>query len=136
MGQQSQASIDRQSGFMTLVIMILVAVLSAYGLEMYVKAHSENKMAKREAASRQAVYAAEGGVAWSKVMLGENPDFTGGMLNIGDGIVEVKVIPLEEGFQVISTASNEMAQRKISTELVEIQEQFVIRKYQEIHGDE
>ncbi len=134
-GQQSPVSVDGQSGFMTLVILILVAVLSAYGLEMYVRAHSENKIARGEATSRQAVYAAEGGLAWSKVMLGENPDFTGGVLNVGDGLVEVKVIPQDEGFQVISTATYGMTQRKISTEMVKIQDQFVIKKYQEIHGD-
>ena len=120
---------------MTLVIMILVAVLSAYGLEMYVKAHSENKMARREANSLQAVYAAEGGGAWSQVMLDEKDEFTGGTLTIGDGTVEVEVTPLEGGFQIISTATYGKAQRKIRAELVKEKDHWIMNKYQEIYRD-
>lgn len=120
---------------MTLVIMILVAVLSAYGLEMYVKAHGENKIARQEAYSRQAVYAAEGGVAWAQVMLDENPEFTGGTLAVGESTVEVKVIPGEEGFQIISTAFSGNAQRKISAEIFKKENQWIMTKYQEIYVD-
>lgn len=120
---------------MTLVIMILVAVLSAYGLEMYIKAHGENKMARLDANSRQAVYAAEGGVAWAQVMLDENPEFTGGTLMVGDGTVVVRVTPFEESFQIISTATYGKAQRKISTEFTKVQDQWIMTKYQEIYGD-
>lgn len=123
-------------GYITLLILILVAIFSSYGLEMYVKAHSENKIARREVSSRQAIYGAEGGIEWAKVMLEKDPAFMGGEISIGEGTVKVKVIAREGDYTVTSLAQYGRAQRKLKVELEKVDGRWLITKYQEIHGNE
>lgn len=93
LARQDQGKGRGESGYITLLILILLATFSAYGLEMYVKVHSENKIVRREVNSRQAIYGAEGGIEWAKVMLEKDPAFMGGTIGIGEGTVKVNVLP-------------------------------------------
>lgn len=103
---------------------------------MYVKAHSENKIARWEVRSRQAVYGAEGGIEWAKVKLDEDPNFTGGTLMIGDGTVDIHVITHERGYTVTSLAQYGQAKRTLRVRIEKVAEQWLITEYQEIHGNE
>jgi type II secretory pathway component PulK len=123
-------------GFVTLLVLILFTMLSAYGLEMYLKAHLENKMVRREANSRQAVYAAEGGIEWVKVKLDGDSAFSGGRLMIGEGTVDVMVTGAPSGYRVTSVAQNGLAKRRLEVNLVKSMNRWVITEYQELHADE
>lgn len=103
---------------------------------MYVKAHGENKMSRREISSRQAVYGAEGGIEWAKVMLLHDPDFSGGNIQLGEGTVNINIVTKESGYIITSFAQHGQARRKIKVELERTGEQWLIGKYQEIYGNE
>lgn len=126
----------RELGFVTLLILILMTTLSAYGLEMYLQAHLENKMVRREVNSRQAVYAAEGGIEWVKAKVEGDPAFPGGARMIGEGTVDVRVIAFEGGYKVTSTAQYGLSKRRLEVDLKKKSEQWVITEYQELHADE
>lgn len=113
-----------------------MTTLSAYGLEMYLKAHLENKMVRREVNSRQAVYAAEGGIEWVKGRVEGDPTFPGGERMIGEGTVDVRVIAIEGGYKVTSIAQYGLAKRRLEVDLERKSEQWVITEYQELHADE
>lgn len=136
MAKQDQGKERGELGYITLLILILLATFSAYGLEMYVKAHSENKIARREVNSRQAIYGAEGGIEWAKVMLEKDPDFREGTISIGEGTVKVNVLAVERNYIVTSLAQYDRAQRILKAELAKSDEQWLIIKYQEIHEHE
>lgn len=100
------------------------------------KAQTENKMAKREALSRQAVYISEGGVEWAKSELIKNPMFTGGTRTIGEGSVNVQVVGEEGGYWVTSDAQKGLVRRKIKVYLSLDpldQDLWVTSQYQEIY---
>lgn len=136
MARQDQGKGRGESGYITLLILILLATFSAYGLEMYVKVHSENKIVRREVNSRQAIYGAEGGIEWAKVMLEKDPAFMGGTIGIGEGTVKVNVLAGEKNYTVTSLAQYGRAQQILKAELAKIDEQWLIMKYQEIHEHE
>jgi hypothetical protein len=116
------------------LILLLLATLSAYGLEMYLKAHSENRIIRREVASRQAVYAAEGGIEWVKVNLQKNLDFSGGHLKVGEGFVEVSVNKKTENvYDVISDAQYGLARRRLKVKLEKTLTTWKITEYQELY---
>lgn len=132
----SKSYSTRERGFVTLLILILMTTLSAYGLEMYLKAHLENKMVRREVNSRQAVYAAEGGIEWAKAKVVGDPAFPGGARMIGEGTVDVQVTAIEGGYKVTSIAQYGLAKRRLEVDLKKKSEQWVITEYQELHADE
>lgn len=103
---------------------------------MYLKAHLENKMVRREVNSRQAVYAAEGGIEWVKVKLEGDPAFSGGKLMIGEGTVDVLVTGVEGEYKVTSIAQYGLAKRRLEVILEKNSDQWVITEYQELHADE
>mgnify|MGYP000279795879 FL=1 len=133
LAREDQSQGQLELGYITLLVLVLFAVLSAYGLEMYVKAHSENKIARLEAGSRQAFYAAEGGIEWVKMKLQEDPDYTGETVQIGKGTVNVSVLAHEKGYTVTSFAQYGFAKCRLKVELAKVQDQWVITKYQEIY---
>ncbi|AGA69876.1 hypothetical protein Desdi_2452 [Desulfitobacterium dichloroeliminans LMG P-21439] len=136
MARKNQGARHRELGYITLLMLVLLATLSAYGLEMYVQAHGENKIARKEVSSRQAVYGAESGIEWVKVKLREDPSFSEGDLRIGDGNVHVQVVGNEGRYALTSSAHYGQIKRKIKVILLKVDEQWEIEQYQEIHGDE
>ncbi|HVJ48894.1 hypothetical protein [Desulfitobacterium sp.] len=126
----------REKGFATLLILLLFSAFATFGLEAYLKAQSENRMAKREALSRQAVYASEGGLEWAKSELIINPVFTGGKRTIGEGTVVIKVTVGEGGYWVTSDAQNGLVRRKIQVFLSPDSldpGHWIMSQYQEIY---
>lgn len=103
---------------------------------MYLKAHLENKMVRNEIASRQAVYAAEGGIEWVRANLKNNLDFTGGEISIGEGIVVVSVKPVavENSYEVISNAKYGPTRRKLKVKLEKPGDIWEITEYQELYN--
>jgi len=133
---QAKSDPTRELGFVTLLVLILFTMLSAYGFEMYLKAHRENIMVRREVNSRQAVYAAEGGIEWVKVKLEGDPAFLGGQLILGEGTVNVMVTGVQSGYKVTSMAQYGLAKRRLEVNLEKNMDQWVITEYQELHADE
>lgn len=122
-----------QAGFATLLIALLLTVLSLYGMESYVKANGEKRIAKRETQSRQAVYRGESGVEWAKWQLTVNPDFREGGVDIAGGLVRVTAAPSEGGYWVTSIAEAGTAKRKIGVLLQQESGKWKIVRYQELH---
>lgn len=135
MAKQDQSKGHFELGYITLLILILFATFSAYGLEMYAKAHSENKIARREVNSRQAIYGAEGGIEWSKVKLEEDPSFIEGSIRVGEATVKVNVLAQVSGYTVTSRAQYGQAKRTLKVGLEKANGQWLITKYQEIHDE-
>ncbi|XWX60760.1 hypothetical protein AusDCA_0871 [Desulfitobacterium sp. AusDCA] len=122
-----------EKGFASVLILILFATFSAFGLEAYLKAQTENRMAKREAISRQALYTAEGGIEWVKAELLTDPLFAGGRHRIGEGEAEINVTLGEGGYWVTSDAQYGLAHRKLKVFLQLDQGRWVMSQYQELY---
>lgn len=132
-GLPTQCQLERPSGFATLFVALLLTLLSLYGLETYVKANVENRIAKREVQSRQAVFLAESGVEWTKGQLDHQPDFRAGSFELGSGTVTVDATPSEGGYWVRSVARAGMAERKIGVLLQNRSGHWQTVRYQELH---
>lgn len=122
-----------EKGFASVLILILFATFSAFGLEAYLKAQTENRMAKREGISRQAIYTAEGGIEWSKAELLADPLFAGGRHQIGEGETDIQVTVGEGGYWVTSDAQYGLAHRKLKVFLQLDQGRWVMSQYQELY---
>lgn len=126
-------SSSMEKGFATVLVLILFATFSVLGLEIYLKAQAENRMSKREALSRQAVYISEGGLEWAKSELIKDPLFTGGERTLGEGTVVINVTSGEGGYLVTSDAHTGLARRKIQAFLYRDKDRWIITQYQEIY---
>jgi len=133
-GKRLSADRKKDPGFATLLIIVLIATLSGFGLEVYSKANSENRMARRESQSRQAIYAAEGGVEWAKAQLKVDPLVSGGNIALGEGQVKVSITAAEGGYWVTSEANSGFARRKVKVFLKLDSGDWIVSHYQELHN--
>lgn len=122
-----------ESGFVTLLVMLLLTVFFLYGLEGYENANGLNRMARREAQSRQAVHAAEGGIEWAKSQLQKDPSWQGGEYLLGERRVVVTAEQSEGGYLVISSAHAGMAERDIKVLMKMNAGHWTVLRYQELH---
>lgn len=102
-------------------------------MEGYLKANAENRMVRRETQSRQALYAAEGGIEWAKAHLLVNPALRRGNFSLDTGHVQVVIETSGGGYKVISEGRCGLAVRKIE-EILELDTgKWVVKSYQELH---
>lgn len=102
-------------------------------MESYIKANGENQMVRRESQSRQALYAAEGGIEWAKAHLLVNPGLKQGSFSLATGRVEVVIETNGGDSKVISEACSGLAVRKIEVKLQLVDGKWVEKSYQELH---
>ncbi|MDR3541835.1 MAG: hypothetical protein P4L69_12835 [Desulfosporosinus sp.] len=103
-------------------------------MEGYLKANAENRMVKRVAQSRQALYLAEAGIEWTKAHLLVNPSLRQGNLSFSAGRVEMIVELSGGGYKVISEGHSGLAVRKIEQILQLDSGKWVLQSYQELHS--
>jgi len=121
----------RTTGFVSLLILLLLTSLSGLGMESYLKANTEYRMVKRETQSRQALYLAEGGIEWAEAHLLANPGLRQGSLSFDTGQVDI-LIKLSGGeYTVTSEGFAGLAERKIEERLQMDNGTWVIISYQE-----
>lgn len=102
-------------------------------MEGYLKASVENRMVRRVAQSRQALYVAEGGIEWAKGHLLANSELRRGSLSLATGSVDVVIEVSEGGYIVTSEGHSGLAVRKIE-EILELDAgKWVMKSYQELH---
>lgn len=121
------------TGYVSLLILLLLTLLAGLGMESYLKSNTENRMVKREVQSRQALYLAEGGVEWAKAHLTTNPDLRKGSLSLDNGQVDVQIELSGGDYKVISKGLSGLAVRKIEEHLELVNESWVTKSYQELH---
>ena len=118
-------------------MLLLLTALSIYGVEGYLKANAQDRIARREVQSRQAIYAAEGGIEWAKSELLLDPDWKIGELSLAGGQVTVTAESnadlAEGGYLVTSTAHAGWAVRKIAVCLKRSPGRWLVLRYQEMH---
>jgi len=90
-------------------------------------------MVKREIQSRQALYAAEGGIEWAKAHLLINPALRVGSYSTDMGRVNIQIKLSGQQYQVISSGYSGSAVRKIEETIEVKSEKWVISGYQELH---
>lgn len=90
-------------------------------------------MAGREAQSRQAVYAAEGGIEWAKSRLQRDPAWQGGVYFFGEKQVVVTAKQAEGGYLVSSSAHAGLAERDIQVLMMIEAGQWTVLRYRELH---
>lgn len=90
-------------------------------------------MAHRETQSRQAVYAAEGGIEWAKAKLLVDPVWRGGSIPVAGNQVQVTVSSSGGGYWVTSLARTGLAQREIKVYLNHSSGKWSESHYQELH---
>ncbi|HWQ41033.1 MAG TPA: hypothetical protein VN456_03260 [Desulfosporosinus sp.] len=121
------------TGYVSLLILILLMTFSGLGMEGYLKASVENRMVRRVAQSRQALYVAEGGIEWAKGHLLANSELRRGSLSLATGSVDVVIEVSEGGYIVTSEGHSGLAVRKIE-EILELDAgKWVMKSYQELH---
>lgn len=102
-------------------------------MEGYLKANAENRMVRRVAQSRQALYVAEGGIEWAKAHLLVNSGLRRGSISLATGSVDI-VIELSGGwYKVTSEGHSGLAVRKIEEILQLDTGKWVTKGYQELH---
>lgn len=102
-------------------------------MEGYLKANGENRMVRRETQSRQALYAAEGGIEWAKAHLLVNADLRRGGFSLSTGHVDV-VIEMNGGdVEVTSEGCSGLAVRKVEVKLQSVNGKWIEKSYQELH---
>lgn len=103
-------------------------------MEGYLKANVENRMVRRETQSRQALYAAEGGVEWAKAHLLVNSELRGGNFSLSTGRVDVVIVTTKGGgYKVISQGHSGLAVREIEVILQLVTGKWIMKSYQELH---
>ncbi len=123
-----------ETGFASLLVLVILTISVSLGLEIYLKANGENRIAHREAQGRQAIYAAEAGIEWAKSQLSLDPYWRGGTFVWEGGTAEVTAVPVSGGFNVISGAQAALARRKIQGYLQLKEGNWVMSKYEELHN--
>ena len=102
-------------------------------MEVYLKANAENRMVRRVAQSRQALYVAEGGIEWSKAHLLVNSGLRRGNLSFATGHVDIIIELSGGGYKVTSEGQSGLAVRKIE-EIIQLEGgKWVLKSYQELH---
>ncbi|TGE34633.1 hypothetical protein E4K68_00420 [Desulfosporosinus sp. Sb-LF] len=103
-------------------------------MEGYLKANIEHRMVRREIQSRQALYAAEGGIEWAKAHLLVNSGLRGGGFLLNFGRVDVAIETTSGGeYKVTSQGHSGLAVRKIEVILQLNTGKWIMKKYQELH---
>ena len=102
-------------------------------MEGYLKANAENRIVRRVAQSRQALYVAEGGIEWAKAHLKLNPGLRIGSLSLDTGRVDIVIELSGGGYKVTSEGYSGLAVRKIE-QIVQLDSgKWVMKSYQELH---
>lgn len=120
-------------GYISLLVLLLLTLLSGMGMEGYFKANAENCMVKRETQSRQALYVAEGGIEWAKAHLLVNPELRRGSFSFETGRADILVELSGGEYKVTSKGVSGLAVRKIEERLELVDGTWVIKGYQELH---
>ncbi|HZK53206.1 MAG TPA: hypothetical protein VFC84_03250 [Desulfosporosinus sp.] len=131
----SDSSNPSTSGYVSLLILILLTTLSLLGMEGYIKANAENRMVRRVAQTRQALYVAEAGVEWAKAHLRVNAGLRSGSISLVTGRVDIVIEVSGGGYKVISEGYSGLAVRKIE-QIIQLNQdngQWVLMSYQELH---
>ena len=124
----------RARGYVSLLILILLTTISGLGLEGYLKANAENRMVRREAQSKQALYVAEGGIEWAKAHLMVNPGLRSGSLSLDTGQVDIVIEASGGGYSVTAESHSGLASRRIRVILQPVAGKLVLENYQELHS--
>lgn len=103
-------------------------------MEGYLKANAENRMVRRVAQSRQALYVAEGGIEWAKAHLMVNSELRRGTLSLDNGQADIEIVTSGGGYKVTSEGRSGSAVRKIRVILQLIAGKWVLENYQELHS--
>lgn len=134
----SISSKHRSTGYVSLLILLLLTTLSGLGMEGYLKANAENRMVRRVAQSQQALYLAEGGIEWAKVHLPhDKSDIVEGLsksLLLATGSIGIEIEPIEGGYKVTSKGHAGSAVRKIEQIIQFDNGKWVMKSYQELHN--
>jgi len=102
-------------------------------MEGYLKANAENRMVRRFAQGRQALYLAEGGIEWAKAHLLVNSGLRKGSLTLVTGRSDITIEVSGGGYKVTSEGHSGLAVRKIE-QIVQLESgKWVMKSYQELH---
>ena len=102
-------------------------------MEGYLKANAENRMVRRIAQSRQALYVAEGGIEWAKAHLLVNSGLRRGSLSLATGRVDIVIERNGGEYKVTAEGYSGLAVRKIEEILQLDTGKWVMKSYQELH---
>jgi len=110
-----------------------LTTFSGLGMEGYLKANAENRMVRRVAQSRQALYVAEGGIEWAKAHLIVNSGLRRGSLSLATGRVDIVIELSGGGYKVTSEGHSGLAVRKVEEILQLDTGKWIMNGYQELH---
>lgn len=102
-------------------------------MEGYLTANGENRMVRREIQSRQALYAAEGGIEWAKAHMLVNDGLRRGSFSLSTGRVDVQIETIGGDIKVTSQGCSGSAVRKIEVRLQSVGGKLLEKSYQELH---
>ena len=91
-------------------------------------------MVHMEIQSRQALYAAEGGIEWAKHQLNLDPTLTSGRVAYGQGAAEIKIEKGNGGYWVTAEGKIASVSRKLKVLLLREEGVWVMRYYQDIYS--
>lgn len=96
-----------EKGFVSLLVLLLIAFLSWIGFEVFYKVSSQERIVRYEAQKIKAIFIADSGLEWAKASLTKDPDWKGGTKIFTDGEVKVEIIKNVQGYRVIARSQSE-----------------------------
>lgn len=126
---------SRNNGYVSLLVLLVVIVLSWNGWEAFSKVHSQERMVDGEAWKMKAVFLADSGLEWAKSSLAEDPEWSGGVKVFDDGQVRVQAVKLGNAYRVIARGeAGEAGQKRFG--VLEPDSQGILRliRYEELYN--
>lgn len=120
-------------GFTTLLVLILLSFIAGSGIDAHIRAGGVNRIVHREIQSRQALYAAEGGLEWAKYQLAMGGLEGKKTLEYGQGQVSISLERDKEGCWVTAEGKVGSSVRKIKAYIKNSSVHWQILYYQEVY---
>ncbi len=132
--ERSQAEGFIKEGYISLLVLMVVAFLAGVGVIAYHKANSLETMAAYEARKVQAIYLADSGLAWAKANVASDPSWAGGSMDFGGGQIEVTVVTDGVHYKITARARlKETRQSRVGHFTADDHGKLIMNRYEELY---
>ncbi|NLI91856.1 MAG: hypothetical protein GX434_06490 [Peptococcaceae bacterium] len=93
-----------EHGFVSLLIILVLAFLSWQGISVFAKTSSNERIARYEAQKLKAAYAADSGLEYAKSLLKQDPFWNGGIREFAGGRITIGVVRTVKEYTITARA--------------------------------
>lgn len=126
--------VKKEKGFISLLVLLVLAVLFWKGSILFYKVGSQERMVVYESQKTRARILADSGLEWAKSALEADSSWTGGYKSMATGVLEVTVIPVPKGYSITCRTEAGRARHSLSAEFVCENGCLVLESYKELYN--